>query len=442
MNHAIALTAVLIVASVVGADEVHWINPAGGMWDSPENWSTGRIPDVLDTAVFDLPADYTVTFGIQPRYDRLIVTKGEIDFELGDRAAMCLGNELGVREIVIAGSPLDAPILRLHDGSMLAACPDSDPDDSVPEGMITIGDPDQNRPSGTLEVYSVGTFDPVLNTRTLRIRASGDGVFRVAEGSFGWSSGLSSDYSVTYSIESPAKVIVDGVLIGSSIQGDGHWTINGHLRQFDDQLEFGEALVTSTTNLYSEDFYPGIMVAQQSISLTGEWLYPGMIQFLEPGNTIGFEQLLCEIVAQIRTTESLMWTGHNQTYRFQPVVSVNAMNAPEFPKPPATFVLFEGGYASSIDTGIIASGSLELPYASDARVVATSDNPVRLWLRMAPPSWCVADQDFNGIVNFFDIVAFIHHYNAGEPWAQMNDDAELNFFDVAEYINHYLAGCP
>jgi|GEM_PF-6905383 len=442
MNHAIAPSAVLLFASVVGADEINWINPSGGMWDSPENWSTGRVPDVLDTAVFDLPAIYTITFDTQPRYDRLVVTKGEIDFELGDVAAMCLGSELGVREMVIAGSPLDAPVLRLHDGIMLAACPNSDPDGSVPEGLIIIGNPDQNQPAGTLEVYTVGSVDPNLNVRTLRIRARGDGVFHVVEGSFGWSLGLTSDNSVTYSIEAPAIVIVDGVLVGSSVQGDGNWTINGHLREFDDQLEFGEALVTSTTSLYSEDFYPGYMVAQHSISLTGEWLYPGIIRFLKPTNTIDFEQLLCEIVAQIDTTTNIMWIGHDQTYRFQPVISVDAMSASAFPEPPATFVLFEGGYASSIDTDVIASGTLELPYPSDARVVATSDNPVRLWLRMAPLGWCVADQDFNGVINFFDIVAFIDHYNAGEPWAQMNDDADLNFFDVAEYINQYLTGCP
>ena len=48
-----------------------------------------------------------------------------------------------------------------------------------------------------------------------------------------------------------------------------------------------------------------------------------------------------------------------------------------------------------------------------------------------------------GVLNFFDVAAYIGLYNAGDPSADLAAPlGSLNFFDVAAFIESYNAGCP
>jgi hypothetical protein len=48
-----------------------------------------------------------------------------------------------------------------------------------------------------------------------------------------------------------------------------------------------------------------------------------------------------------------------------------------------------------------------------------------------------------GVLNFFDIAAYIALFNANDPAADLAEPfGALNFFDVAAYIASYNAGCP
>lgn len=48
-----------------------------------------------------------------------------------------------------------------------------------------------------------------------------------------------------------------------------------------------------------------------------------------------------------------------------------------------------------------------------------------------------------GVLNFFDVAAYIGLYNAGDPAADFAGPfGSLNFFDVAAFIAAYNAGCP
>ena len=47
--------------------EIKWVNPSGGNWSNPANWSTGSVPGTNDDAVIDLPGFYTVTADINIR---------------------------------------------------------------------------------------------------------------------------------------------------------------------------------------------------------------------------------------------------------------------------------------------------------------------------------------------------------------------------------------
>lgn len=58
-----------------------------------------------------------------------------------------------------------------------------------------------------------------------------------------------------------------------------------------------------------------------------------------------------------------------------------------------------------------------------------------------PPD-CPQDIDGNGLVNFFDISAFLGLYNAQNPIADWDGNGLFNFFDISSYLTAYNAGCP
>lgn len=62
----------------------------------------------------------------------------------------------------------------------------------------------------------------------------------------------------------------------------------------------------------------------------------------------------------------------------------------------------------------------------------------------APAGPCAADlaEPF-GVLNFFDALAYIQAFNAGDPSADLTDPTGvINFFDVLAYLDAYNAGCP
>ncbi|MFG0315061.1 MAG: GC-type dockerin domain-anchored protein [Phycisphaerales bacterium] len=55
---------------------------------------------------------------------------------------------------------------------------------------------------------------------------------------------------------------------------------------------------------------------------------------------------------------------------------------------------------------------------------------------------CPADLNGDGMLNFFDVSAFLTAYNAMDPVADFNGDGMYNFFDVSAFLTVYNAGCP
>lgn len=53
-----------------------------------------------------------------------------------------------------------------------------------------------------------------------------------------------------------------------------------------------------------------------------------------------------------------------------------------------------------------------------------------------------ADLNTDGVVNFFDVSAFLSAYNAQLPVGDFNGDGVFNFFDVSAFLTAYNAGCP
>ena len=51
---------VLALEDRIAPATVNWMNPAGGDWDTPGNWSTGALPGSSDDVVINMPG-ITVT---------------------------------------------------------------------------------------------------------------------------------------------------------------------------------------------------------------------------------------------------------------------------------------------------------------------------------------------------------------------------------------------
>lgn len=55
---------------------------------------------------------------------------------------------------------------------------------------------------------------------------------------------------------------------------------------------------------------------------------------------------------------------------------------------------------------------------------------------------CPADLTGDGVLNFFDVSAFLSAYNSMNPAADFTGDGVFNFFDVSAFLGAYNAGCP
>ncbi len=62
---------------------------------------------------------------------------------------------------------------------------------------------------------------------------------------------------------------------------------------------------------------------------------------------------------------------------------------------------------------------------------------------VAAPASCAADVNDDGLINFFDLAAFIDLYNLQDPAADIAPPfGIINFFDLAAFLGLYNAGCP
>jgi FG-GAP repeat protein len=55
---------------------------------------------------------------------------------------------------------------------------------------------------------------------------------------------------------------------------------------------------------------------------------------------------------------------------------------------------------------------------------------------------CPPDLNNDGVLDFFDVQAFLTAFAAMDPSADFNDDGFFNFFDVSTYLAAFSAGCP
>jgi len=84
------------------------------------------------------------------------------------------------------------------------------------------------------------------------------------------------------------------------------------------------------------------------------------------------------------------------------------------------------------------------------RFTAQGDEPDDTWFldlvaittEFIEENTCPADLTDDGILNFFDVAAFLAAFGAQDPIADFTNDGVYNFFDVAEFLANFAAGCP
>lgn len=59
-----------------------------------------------------------------------------------------------------------------------------------------------------------------------------------------------------------------------------------------------------------------------------------------------------------------------------------------------------------------------------------------------PSGPCVADLTHDGVLDFFDVAAYLDALSLGHAEADLTGDGVLDFFDVAAFLNLFALGCP
>ncbi|MDZ4198780.1 MAG: PEP-CTERM sorting domain-containing protein [Kiritimatiellia bacterium] len=62
MTFVIAMGIVMAMAAGAVAQDINWVESAGGDWHTPAHWSPETVPGAQHTAIFNLSSNYTVTF--------------------------------------------------------------------------------------------------------------------------------------------------------------------------------------------------------------------------------------------------------------------------------------------------------------------------------------------------------------------------------------------
>jgi fibronectin-binding autotransporter adhesin len=124
----IVVAAVFVLNSVAYAASDVWDNVPGGSWENNANWTDGSTPGISDTATFNLPQSYSVTFGVEPGViQSLSVTAGTVTLRSsGETRTLNLTAGAGNQDIVASGATTsltlgtDSNPLHLNAGDDLA----------------------------------------------------------------------------------------------------------------------------------------------------------------------------------------------------------------------------------------------------------------------------------------------------------------------------------
>ncbi len=187
------------------------------------------------------------------------------------------------------------------------------------------------------------------------------------------------------------------------------------------QTGFGEILyavsVISPDDVWASGVYDEVVDGQVvSFPLFWHWDGASWTRFESPGFAVDLHAFSSDNIYGVSGRRIVHWDGDQWSLLPQE---------------------FDPGSASSINmVGIAAFDACDLVFAG---------HKLALWrgiLARLQGSQCVADITGDGVLDFFDVSAFLKAFNASDPVADFTGDGTLDFFDVSSFLNAYNAGCP
>ncbi len=92
------------------------------------------------------------------------------------------------------------------------------------------------------------------------------------------------------------------------------------------------------------------------------------------------------------------------------------------------------GQSISLNNDIVAVGAL---YGDSIEIDSGS-----AYVFTLPQLPCPADLTADGVLNFFDISAFLQAFGENDPVADFDNNTLFNFFDISAFLQAFAAGCP
>lgn len=106
------------------------------------------------------------------------------------------------------------------------------------------------------------------------------------------------------------------------------------------------------------------------------------------------------------------------------------------------YTIDAGGTSSTIGGNFELAGTIGQPDAGAEMTGGSFSLTGGFWPGLSTTPPCPADLTGDGILNFFDVSAFLSAFSANDPLADFTGDGVYNFFDVSAFLSAFAAGCP
>lgn len=107
-----------------------------------------------------------------------------------------------------------------------------------------------------------------------------------------------------------------------------------------------------------------------------------------------------------------------------------------------SYTVDAGGVTNAGGDGFSLSGTVGQPDASPTMTGGSFSLTGGFWPGVGNLPACPADINNDGVLNFFDVSAFITAFNTSQPDGDFNKDGNFNFFDVSAFLGAFNTGCP
>lgn len=106
------------------------------------------------------------------------------------------------------------------------------------------------------------------------------------------------------------------------------------------------------------------------------------------------------------------------------------------------YTIDAGGTSSVTGGNFELAGTIGQPDAGSEMTGGAFSLTGGFWAGVQTTPPCPADLTGDGILNFFDVSAFLGAFAANDPLADFTGDGIYNFFDVSAFLSAFAAGCP